>query len=87
MTTATVALKILYPNLFHVTCVSHMLHNCSEKMHAYYTDVDQLIAWAATVKNNTRRNKYEDIGMPPEPALTRWVHGWKQQIIMLKIWC
>ena len=74
MTAATAALKTLYPNLFHVTCVAHMLHNCSEKIRAYYTDVDQLIAWtkAATVKNKTRRNKFEDIGMPPEPALTRW---------------
>ena len=30
-TTAAIAtLKTLYPNLFHVTCVTHMLHNCSE---------------------------------------------------------
>ena len=49
MTTATAALKILYPNLFHVTCVAHMLHNCSEKICAYYTDVDQLIAWTKAV--------------------------------------
>ena len=60
MTAATAALKTLYPNLFRVTCVAHMLHNCSEKIRAYYTDVDQLIAWtkAATVKNKTRRNKF-----------------------------
>ena len=78
MTAATAALKTLYPtlypNLFRVTCVAHMLHNCSEKIRAYYTDVDQLIAWTktATVKNKTRRNKFEDIDMPPETALTRW---------------
>ena len=70
MTAATAALKTLYPNLFHVTCVAHMLHNCSEKIRAYYTDADQLIAWtkAATVKNKIGRNKFEDIGMPPEPT-------------------
>ena len=41
---------------------------------AYYTIADQLIAWieTATVRNKTRRTKFEDIGMPPEPALTRW---------------
>ena len=44
ITAATAALKTLYLNLFHVTCVTHMLHNCSEKIRAYYTDVDQLIA-------------------------------------------
>ena len=74
MTAATAALKTLYLNLFHVTCVTHMLHNFSEKIRAYYTDVDQLFAWtkAATVKNKTRRNKFKDIGILPEPALTRW---------------
>ena len=65
-----------------------MLHNCSEKIRAYYTDVDQLIDWtkAATMKNETRRNKFDDIGTPPNPLLQDGVHGWKQQIIMLKIW-
>ena len=74
MTAVTAALKILYLNLFHVTCVAHMLHNCTEKICAYYTDVDQLIAWtkAATVRNKTRRNEFQNIGMPPEPVLTRW---------------
>ena len=48
-------------------CRAHATHNCSEKIRAYYTNVDQFIAWtkAATVKNNTRWNKFEDIGMPP----------------------
>ena len=74
MTVVTAALKILYLNLFHVTCVAHMLHNCAEKIRAYYTDVDQLIARtkAATVRNKTRRNEFQNIGMPPEPVLTRW---------------
>ena len=31
MTAGTVALKVLYPYLFHVTCTAHMLHNCAEK--------------------------------------------------------
>ena len=35
MMAVTAALKILYLNLFYVTCVAHMLHNCAEKMRKY----------------------------------------------------
>ena len=32
MTACTATLKVLYPHLFHVTCLAHMLHNCAEKV-------------------------------------------------------
>ena len=32
MMACTAALKVLYPRLFHVTCLAHMLHNCAKKV-------------------------------------------------------
>ena len=74
MTAMTPALKMLYPRLFHVTCLAHLLHNCAEKIRSKFEDVDELIAIvkAATVKNKNRRYKFNEIGSPPQPVLTRW---------------
>ena len=33
--------KYVYPKLFHVTCIAHLLHNCAR---SHFEDVDQLIA-------------------------------------------
>ena len=65
---SSAALKLLYSNLFHVTCIAHLLHNC------HFQDVDNLIARAkaSTVKNKTRRQIFSDIGSPPEPIVTHW---------------
>jgi len=51
-------LKSLYPKLFHVTCVAHLLHNCAMKVKSHFHDVDQLIASikAATVKNKADKH-------------------------------
>ena len=74
MTAGTAALKLLYTNLFHVTCTAHLLHNCAEKVRSHFPDVDDLIARikAATLKNKTRRQLFEHIGSPPQPVVTRW---------------
>ena len=32
MTACTTALKLLYPRLFHITCMAHLLHNCAENV-------------------------------------------------------
>ena len=68
------ALKLLYNNLFHVTCVAHLLHNCAEKIRNKYKNTDLLISSlkAATVKNPSRRNLFQEIGTPPQPVITRW---------------
>ena len=57
MIAAGITLKSLYPKLFHVTCVAHLLHNCAMKFKSYFKDVDQLIAKieAVTIKNKTRQ--------------------------------
>lgn len=54
MTAASKLLKVLYPLLFHVTCVAHLFHNCGEKVRAYYPNVDNRIA---RVKGVTLKNK------------------------------
>ena len=74
MTAAGKNLKVFYPNMFHVTCLAHLLHNCCLKVRSFYTKVDKVISTikAATVRNKERRNLFADIGYPPEPILTRW---------------
>ena len=74
MVAAGTVLKSLYPKLFHVTCIAHLLHNCAMKVKSYFQDVDQLIARikAATVKNKTRQAQFAAIGYPPQPVITRW---------------
>ena len=74
MTACTAALKLLYPRVFHVTYMTHLLHNCAEKVRSHFQQVDNLIAKvkAVAVKNKNRRNKFSEIGTPPQPVLTRW---------------
>ena len=67
-------LKTIYPALFHVTCLAHLLHNCTEKVHAHFKQVNNLIVHikAKTVKNPSRRNMFAAISSPPQPVLTCW---------------
>ena len=68
-------LKSLYPKLFHVTCIAHLLHNCAMKIKSHFEDVDQLIAKvkAVTIRDKTRQAKFSAIGYSPQPVPTRWV--------------
>jgi len=74
MTAAGRLLQQLYPRLFHITCTAHLLHNCAEKVRAYFSDVDDLIATvkAATVRSKDRKELFASIGYPPQPVVTRW---------------
>ena len=74
MTAAGVLLKKLYPRLFQVTCMAHLLHNCAMKVRASYPSVDELVARvkAVTIKNRSRRAFFTSIGQPPQPVVTRW---------------
>ena len=44
MTAGGVLLKKLYPRLFQVTCMVHLLLNCAMKVRANYPAVDELVA-------------------------------------------
>ena len=74
MIAAGTILKSLYPKLFHVTCVAHLLHNCAMKIKSHFEEVDQLIAKlkAVTIKNKTRQAKFSDISYPPQIVPARW---------------
>ena len=50
MIAASITLKSLYPKLFHVTCVAHLLHNYAMKIKSHFEDVDQLIAKIKAVR-------------------------------------
>ena len=49
MIAADITLKSLYPKLFHLTRVAHLLHNCALKNKSNFEDVDQLIAKSKAV--------------------------------------
>ena len=72
---AGIKLKSPYPNLFQVTCVAHLLHNCAMKIKSHFEDVDQLIAKvkAVTIKNKIRLAKFFAIGYRPQPVPIRMV--------------
>ena len=74
MIAAGITLKPLYPKLFPVTCVAHLLHNCAMKIKSHFEDVDQLIAKikAVTIKNKTRQAKFSAIGYPSQHVPTKW---------------
>ena len=73
MIAAGITLKSLYPKLFHVLCVAHLLHNCDMRVKSHIEHVDQLIAQvkAVTIINKTRQARFSAIGYPPQPVPTR----------------
>ena len=75
MIAAGITLKSLYPKLFHVKCVTHLLQICAMKIKSYFEDVDQLIAKvkAVTVKNKSRQAKF--CGYLTQPVPARWEAG------------
>ena len=74
MISAARTLKVVCPQMLHVTCLAHLIHNAAMKVKMYFDKVDELIACvkAATVKNKSRRALFDGIGIPPEPVVTRW---------------
>ena len=43
MSLAGKTLKELYPSLMHVTCVAHLLHNCTMRMRAHFKNIDEIV--------------------------------------------
>ena len=69
-------LKELFSSLMHVTCVAHLLHNCSMRARVHFKNIDEVIATikAATIKNKDCKKDFHDAGLPspPDPVITRW---------------
>ena len=73
MMACTVTLKVLYPCMFHVTYLMHILHNCAEKVRGAFADVDNHVVRvkAAIIKNKPRQAQFKHIGSSLEPVVTR----------------
>ncbi|KAG0436511.1 hypothetical protein DMUE_4189 [Dictyocoela muelleri] len=67
-------LKEEIPNLFHVQCLAHLIHNRAMKIKAYYKNVEFLVSSikGITHKNKTNFAKFVNIGQPPSVIITRW---------------
>ena len=65
-------LKEKYPNLLHVTCLAHLMHNCGLKVKRFYKEIDDLIAAvkASVVKNKSRAADFDVCGRPQQPVVT-----------------
>ena len=76
MSLAGKTLKELHPFLMHVTCVAHLLHNCTMRVRVYFKNIDEVLATikAATIKNKDRKNDFHEAGLPSpsDPTITRW---------------
>ena len=74
MCLASKNLKFMYSEMIHITCVSHLLHNCCMRIRMKYQSVDNLISSMrmALLKNNERAEIFENIGLPPDVIISRW---------------
>lgn len=71
-------LKELYPNLIHVTCLAHALHNVCESIREEFDILNDFVGKAKLffLKNPTRIQLFRDmvpgVPLPPSPCVTRW---------------
>lgn len=71
------AAKELYPNINHITCLSHALHRVCEFVRNKNPLVDQFISSMKKIlkKSPLRRQNFKEmcnISLPPNPIITRW---------------
>ena len=50
-------LKILFPQLFHYICMSHLAHNYCLRIKDYFKLIDKLIVTTKAFANKTKQNK------------------------------
>ncbi|OAF66750.1 hypothetical protein A3Q56_05530 [Intoshia linei] len=64
----------IYPHIFIITFLAHLIHNCALHIKAHFVQVDQLISYvkASIVKCKKRAELFHEIGIPPQPIVTRW---------------
>lgn len=72
------SLRILYPNMIHLTCLAHGLHRISEEVRAQFKDIDALISNCKKIflkcprRCEIFRDLAPDVPLPPQPVITRW---------------
>ncbi|KRZ63903.1 hypothetical protein T08_2385, partial [Trichinella sp. T8] len=78
MKKAAGALKVLFPNMLHLTCLAHGLHRIAEHIRCLFPDVDRLISnvkkgfLKAPSRVQLFKEMAPEIPLPPQPVLTRW---------------
>lgn len=78
MVAAGKGIKILYPNLIHLTCLAHGLHRVCENIRSMFQDVDRFVANCKKIftKAPARIRLFEEragcVALPPQPIITRW---------------
>lgn len=70
-------LKIIYPDMKHVTCLCHGLHNFAELIRNRCPTINKFISkFKKLLKNNSKNKKLfkniTKISLPPFPIMTRW---------------
>ena len=77
MSLAGKILKELHPTLVHVTWIAQLLHTCTMLVHAFFINIDDVVATikTATIKNEDRKNDFCEARLPspPVPVITRLV--------------
>lgn len=75
---AAKALRVFYPNMIHIRCVAHSLHNVSEVIRTRASLANALVVAVKKVfrKSPIRIAEYNevcpDLPLPPKPVSTRW---------------
>ncbi|KRX24248.1 hypothetical protein T07_9349 [Trichinella nelsoni] len=78
MRKAAGALKVLFPNMLHLTCLAHGLHRIAEHIRCLFPDADRLISNVKKVflKAPSRVQLFKEVApeipLPPQTVLTRW---------------
>ncbi|XP_018496631.1 uncharacterized protein LOC100905696 [Galendromus occidentalis] len=78
MKKAAAGLKVLFPNMIHVTCLAHGIHRVCEEIRVLFPEVDSIIAnvkkifLKAPPRIRVLRATAPNVPSPPEPILTRW---------------
>ncbi|XP_003738430.1 uncharacterized protein LOC100897181 [Galendromus occidentalis] len=78
MVAAANSLKVLFPNMIHVTCLAHAIHRVAEQARTIFPNVDRLISSVKKIllKAPSRVEAFRavliGVPLPPKPILTRW---------------
>ncbi|KAJ4447676.1 hypothetical protein ANN_09683 [Periplaneta americana] len=56
-------IRTRYPNLLHLTCLSHGLHSVAEEIRSLFPDIDSLISNAKKIflKSPSRKQQFKDV--------------------------
>lgn len=70
-------IKLMFPNLNHITCIAHALHRVCESVRSKYATANRFVSEMKKVllKSPFRTQLYRettDLPLPPDPVVTRW---------------